>query len=791
MSVLVLPFLGAPVEAQGGDPPKPACQQSGGQVDSFKQRATETGDWQEGNITTGLFEGGYVWEKVELSNLAPGPHEIVLDYTYQWKTAYAFDYLNQLSLTPGTAIDVTLATLSSQESNPNEVVKRTTLTWEQPAGTRTQTIVFAAHLASEDQYGAGNGAASIPGSSFHLTLQTLDCKNIGGRTNQVKVDMPTPPQPELGSLTAKKVDAATDAPIDTATFQLWKDVNGDTTLDNGDTKMGPTKTTSDGIVKWGDLAYGTYLVEETVAPTGYTLPSPAYQAVTVNQPSTTLTFRDTKMPAPVKAKVTVTKVDDATGKAIDTATFQLWKDVNGDTTLDNGDTKMGPTKTTSDGIVKWGDLAYGTYLVEETVAPAGYTLPSPAYQAVTVNQPSTTLTFRDTKKPAPVTGSITVRKHAGTTSGALIDTATFQLWNDVNGNGTLEPAVDTLAGVEKSTSQGTATWTELPYGKYLVQETAAPAGYTLPSPAYQATAVGGAVTLDFVDQPKVVPPPVSPRIDLQVRKHAGTASGTLIDTATFQLWNDVDRNGALDQAVDSKAGAAVSTSGGSYTWHALTPGDYLVEETAAPDGYTLPAPAYQGVGLTAAQAGSTVTLDFVDQPVPVPVQTVNLQVRKHAGSLTGTLIDTATYQLWTDEDGNGRLDHAVDTKVGTAVRTSGGTYTWTDLATGTYLVQETKAPQGYTLPSPRYQAVTLAAADLGTTVRVDFADAEVAGVEVVRPPAAPAAGHAVTGPSYAGVQVLPQTGPRERNELLGLLGVASLALGGALLLSSRRRGAQR
>ncbi|MGN6128842.1 MAG: MSCRAMM family protein [Nocardioidaceae bacterium] len=688
MSLLALPFLGAPVNAeQDGDGTLAvtACDQSGAKVDSFEQRADAGEEWRNGDIIDGLVEGGVVLEKVELSRLAPGPHELAIDYAYQRDGIYAFDQLTGFSFGrgAGNVVDGTPA----PSNNPNEVVHRATVSWTQPADSEGQTITFSAHLASEAKYGAGLGAGSIAGSPFHVTVAKLDCVAEGKQTNQVKVDKPTPPQPELGTLTAKKVD-------------------------------------------------------------------------------------------------------DATGKAIDIATFQLWDDVNGNKALDPSDTRVGTTKSTSDGTATWSGLAYGDYLVEETAAPAGYTLPSPAFRAVTVDQPATTLTFRDAKKPVPVTGSITVRKHAGTTTGALIDTAKFQLWNDVNGNGTLDPA-DTKAGAEKATGGGTATWTELSYGKYLVQETAAPAGYTLPSPAYQPVTVGGAVTLDFVDQPKVTPPPVAPRIDLQVRKHAGTVDGTLIDTAKFQLWNDVNGNGTLDPA-DSEAGSERSTTGGTATWTDLTPGTYLVEETAAPAGYTLPDPAYRAVTLTAAQGGTTVVLDFADQAVPVPVQTVSLQVCKHAGSVTGPLIDTATFQLWNDVDGSGTLDRAVDKRAGGAVSTSGGAYTWTGLATGTYLVQEVKAPEDYSLPNPRYRAVTLAAADLGTTVTVDFADAQIAGVEEHRPPVvAPATGHVTTGPSYAGVQTLPQTGARERNQLLGLLGAAFVTLGGGLLLSGRRRGARR
>ena len=86
-------------------------------------------------------------------------------------------------------------------------------------------------------------------------------------------------------------------------------------------------------------------------------------------------------------------------------------------------------------------------------------------------------------------GAITLHKTDATDQSA-VDTATFQLWNDVDGNGVLDPGTDTTVGSPASTSGGTLTWPGLDWGTYLVQETAAPAGYGLPTARVQTVSIG-------------------------------------------------------------------------------------------------------------------------------------------------------------------------------------------------------------------------------------------------------------------------------------------------------------
>ena len=69
--------------------------------------------------------------------------------------------------------------------------------------------------------------------------------------------------------------------------------------------------------------------------------------------------------------------------------------------------------------------------------------------------------------------------------------AKFQLWNDVNGDGCFTTLVDTvIAAMQTTAADGKSTWTDLAWGNYLVQETAAPTGYTLPTVTIQSATIG-------------------------------------------------------------------------------------------------------------------------------------------------------------------------------------------------------------------------------------------------------------------------------------------------------------
>lgn len=76
----------------------------------------------------------------------------------------------------------------------------------------------------------------------------------------------------------------------------------------------------------------------------------------------------------------MTKVDeDYPDNKLTGATFEVYKDVNGDGKLDDGDELIGTLTETTTGIYEMKELLYGKYLVRETKAPEGFELDKGVY----------------------------------------------------------------------------------------------------------------------------------------------------------------------------------------------------------------------------------------------------------------------------------------------------------------------------------------------------------------------------------------------------------------------------
>lgn len=178
----------------------------------------------------------------------------------------------------------------------------------------------------------------------------------------------------------KKVDEQGN-PLAGAVLQLFKDANGNGTLDATDTKIDGDCTTAlpDGI---GTCTYtitasavnnGLYIGHELTPPPGYTATAPDQtQQVTIGNTAQTFTLVFTD--APVPGRLDIVKKDDG-GNPVAGVTF----------TLTANTTVVGSCVTGPAGTCSISNVALGTYTLDEVI-PAGspYTK-DPAYpQQVTV-----------------------------------------------------------------------------------------------------------------------------------------------------------------------------------------------------------------------------------------------------------------------------------------------------------------------------------------------------------------------------------------------------------------------
>ena len=169
---------------------------------------------------------------------------------------------------------------------------------------------------------------------------------------------------EVGSIEFIKVDSETKAPLANAEFVI-KDGEGNL--------VQTILTNEDGKGTALDLLYGSYTLEETKAPIGYTLDETPYpfeindseKAINLGE----VTNQKIMLPAPT-GSIEFLKVDSETKAPLANAEFVI-KDGEGNI--------VQTILTDEDGKGTALDLLYGSYTLEETKAPIGYTLDETPY----------------------------------------------------------------------------------------------------------------------------------------------------------------------------------------------------------------------------------------------------------------------------------------------------------------------------------------------------------------------------------------------------------------------------
>lgn len=189
----------------------------------------------------------------------------------------------------------------------------------------------------------------------------------------------------------------------------------------------------------------------------------------------------------------------------------------------------------------------------------------------------------------------------------------------------------------------------------------------------------------------------APLPELELTKVDATDHGITLSGASFQLWKDVDGDGELDPDVDTKVGGEQTTdASGLITWNTgLAVGDYLLEELAAPNGYTV---IEQVTALTLTPGKNTVVVDNARRTGTVAWGKTDNAGERLSGSewtLTGPTGPNSTQVVIADciqataaecED-QADLDHRA------------GYFSVTGLAWGDYTLTEKTAPAGFLLSS--------------------------------------------------------------------------------------------
>ena len=136
----------------------------------------------------------------------------------------------------------------------------------------------------------------------------------------------------------------------------------------------------DGSFSFAKVPYGKWIVREIEAPEGFVLDDTSYE-VNIGENEQVIEVKITD--EYIYGNIELTKVDaDYPDNKLTGATFEVYKDVNGDGKLNDGDKLIGNLEETVTGIYEMKELLYGKYLVKETKAPEGFVLDTGVYEVM-------------------------------------------------------------------------------------------------------------------------------------------------------------------------------------------------------------------------------------------------------------------------------------------------------------------------------------------------------------------------------------------------------------------------
>lgn len=512
-----------------------------------------------------------------------------------------------------------------------------------------------------------------------------------------------------------KKDKQTGEPLAGATFRIsWEDGQ----------QYRDVTTGEDGTALVTGLNAGWYTIVETKAPEGYLLDTTPHNVMLEEGKTAVVEIFDEAKPS-----LTIYKLDSVTQTPLANATFRIEKKT------DNGTELIGEYTSDADGIVRLEQIDPGRYLITEIKAPDGYNIDAPTQEVTIEYGVAYEVTFTDTPKSPIYIAK--VDQDGNPLAGAKFKVTTM--------NGAMVGEVET----------GRTGYAIIPYaepGWYVVEEIQAPDGYILSeTPVNIEVKSGKPATVEFVNYARpglqilkldadTREPLVGARFKIAYANGVfigeyttnvnglitldsddGLTEGAVVVTeiqapdgyvldvtphnvtlkpgelTQIELFNTskpglqlikkdeitgLPVGGArfnvtlLENGGKKDLGTYTTSENGTFFIADLTPGHYVITETKAADGYILDStPRYIEV-----EGGKLNTLEVFNTPYS------DLRLLK-IDSETRDPLEGAVFKLY-DHD---RLE------IGTYTTNNLGEIFVQSLPSGTYYLQEQKAPAGYVL----------------------------------------------------------------------------------------------
>ena len=350
-----------------------------------------------------------------------------------------------------------------------------------------------------DENGAATANTDLPFGSYYIKEITTDEHYILSDTQypftfeyagqdtetvEIKVNDGKPIENKLiyGSVSGKKIDENGEA-LGGALIGIFK---ADETEFTKEHAIMTATSEKDGSISFTKVPYGKWIVREIEAPEGFVLDDTSYEVnIGENEQVIEVEITDEY----IHGNIELTKVDaDYPDNKLTGATFEVYKDVNGDGKMDDGDELIENLEETATGIYEMKELLYGKYLVRETKAPEGFVLDKGVY-SVFIEKDETTYKVENKAGVGFINeamkGNLKIKK---TSSDGKVEGFTFRV-TGVNG-------YDSTFTTDKN---GEISVDGLRIGEYTVSEVSdnVSAGYILPADKKVTVKVGETVEIEM------------------------------------------------------------------------------------------------------------------------------------------------------------------------------------------------------------------------------------------------------------------------------------------------------